>query len=201
MAEPSTHERQVRVLVQGGMGSGKSTVAKVFARLGAIVIEADSIGREILDPGGRAFDDVANRWPQAVRDGVIDRKALAAVVFTDLDQLLELEAITHPLIEAEILARVAAASPAPVVVEVALAKMLLADGWVRVVVDTDEKERVRRAVARGFDERDTRARVRVQPDRTEWLAQADHVINNCGSIAELESAAAAIWGLIVATSA
>jgi dephospho-CoA kinase len=200
MAGTSTGERRIKVLVLGGIGSGKSTVARVFASLGATVIEADRIGHQVLEPDGAAYGEVAERWP-AVADGSrIDRAALARIVFTDVDQLRELEAITHPLIRGEILRRVEAVSPVPVVVELPLLAMELGEGWVRVVVDAPSRERILRSVARGMDERDVVARVDAQPERNEWLARADHIIINGGTLEELEAAAVDVWETISANA-
>ncbi len=189
------------MLVVGGIGSGKSTVAGMFGNLGAVVIEADAIGHQVLEPGGLASAAVKRRWPEAARSGAIDRRALAAIVFTDADQLLELEAITHPLIRAEIIGRAAAAAPGPVVVEMPLVRMALGSGWVRVFVDADLDTRLLRAVERGFDEHDARARAAAQPDRVEWLAQADHVLYNGGTLDELEADATALWQEIAGSRA
>ena len=199
MAELRTHQSQARILVLGGIASGKSTVAKVFSGLGAAVVEADAIGRQILDPGGSAFEDVTERWPHTLRNGAIDRDALALSVFNDVAQLRELEAITHPIIREKILGCVAEIGSRPVVVELPLLIELLGIGWTRVVVDADEETRAYRRKMCGFDSRDTRARISAQPAREDWLAAADYVITNSGSIVELERAATALWEQIMAT--
>ena len=85
---------QARVVLCGGIGSGKSTVGTLLAARGAFVIDADEVGHRVLEPGGRAFDPVAGRWPSVVVDNAIDRGALGRIVFDDAAQLAELEAIT-----------------------------------------------------------------------------------------------------------
>jgi dephospho-CoA kinase len=183
----------LRVMVTGGIGSGKSTVLQVLEELGAVIIEADRIGRELLEPGGAAHARVAARWPQAVVDGRIERGRLAAIVFSDPEQLAELEAISHPLIAAEIRARVAAAGDRDVVVEVPLASDLAGPGWIKIVVDAPREARLRRAVRRGMGSADVAGRMNAQPDRATWLAGADVVIDNRGSIEELESRVRGLW--------
>lgn len=170
-------------MLGGGIGAGKGVVARLFADLGFIVISADEAGHAVLEPGGGAYAAVAERWPSVVVDGRIDRSRLAGIVFVDLDQLSELEGLTHPAIMDSINRR-AAEDPGPVVVEVPVL-LPLEDGWHRVFVDADEAVRVGRAVARGDREDDVRRRVAAQADRETWLAWADDVIENNGSIEEL----------------
>ena len=87
MTDSSIHGPPVRLVISGGIGSGKSTVAARLRELGAAVIEADVIGHEVLEVGGAAHDAVAQRWPTVVTDGLIDRSALAEIVFADMAQL------------------------------------------------------------------------------------------------------------------
>jgi dephospho-CoA kinase len=181
------------VIVTGGIGSGKSVVLRVLRELGAVVIEADRIGREILEPGGAAYAAVVTRWPDVVVDGVIDRGRLAAIVFSDPDQLDELEAISHPLIAAEIAARVATVGDRDVVLELPIMSGLAGPGWYRIVIDAPRVTRLRRATERGMDARDVTRRMETQPSRREWLAAADAVIENRGSIAELEDRVCELW--------
>ena len=189
----------VRVLVIGGIGSGKTRVAHVFGDLGALVIEADVVGHEVLEPAGAAYADVAAHWPQVLAEGRIDRSALAAIVFSDVGQLGVLESITHPHIRDVILARAAAAAPDPVVVEFPLGTAMFDETWVRVLVDADEATRVGRAVDRGSDEDDVRARISAQPGREEWLASADYVIVNDGTVEDLEANARDVWERILSS--
>ena len=196
MSPPSTERQPLRLVVSGGIGSGKSTVTARLRDLGAVVIEADLLGHEVLEPGGAAFSAVAARWPSVVADGVIDRSALAEIVFADLDQLQELEALTHPAIGAEIRRRLDVAASLPVVLELPLVSDLAGTGWIRVVVDADEETRVDRSVARGNDEEDVRRRVAAQPPAEEWRDSADHVIQNDGTRAELMKAVDELWALL-----
>ncbi|MFQ5554030.1 MAG: dephospho-CoA kinase [Acidimicrobiia bacterium] len=189
---------QLRILVLGGIGSGKTTVTGMFGARGAVVISADEVGHEILAPGGSAHDEVGRRWPMTVIEGRIDRRALAAVVFPDQEQLRELEGMTHPHIRDAILERAAAADPRPVVVELPLIKPLFGPEWVRVLVEAGSAVRLERVTERGGDPGDTRARMAVQPGRAEWRAIADHVIVNDAGLAELRVAADAVWDEVAA---
>ena len=196
MSPPSTERQPLRIVVSGGIGSGKSSVSARLRDLGAILIEADLLGHEVLEPGGAAFAAVVARWPSVLVDDAISRSALAEIVFADLDQLQELEALTHPAIGAEIRRRFDAAASAPVVLELPLVSDLAGTGWIRVVVDADEETRVDRSVSRGNDEEDVRRRVAAQPPAEEWRRSADHVIQNDGTRAELVKAVDELWALL-----
>jgi len=165
----------------------------MFAALGAVVVEADRIGREILEPDGAAYERVAARWPEAIEAGRINRAKLAAIVFSDAEQLVELEAIAHPLIAEEIAARVAAAGDRDVVVELPLDSELAGPGWTQVVVDAPRATRLERAVKRGMSAGDVGARMAAQPGRDAWIEGADYVLDNEGDIAELEVQVRELW--------
>ena len=192
MNQPSTSPLPDRIVVAGGLGSGKSAVADLLAAKGATTIEADQIGHEILKPGGAAFAAVAARWPVVVVDGAIDRQRLASIVFTDLEQLEELEAITHPAIGAEIARRAHAALESPVVVELPVPAIDAPD-WTWIVVVAEPSVRVQRAVARGMDEDDARRRIASQLTESEWRRRATHVIVNNGTLEELRAEVDALW--------
>lgn len=177
----------------GGIGSGKSTVAALLRSRGARVIDADELGHQVLAPDGEAFAAVAARWPEVVEDGAVDRAALGAVVFADPDQLRELEALTHPAIAARIAAAVAGTTADVVVVELPVLRDLTGGGWPRVVVDAPDEVRVARAVRRGLDEASVRRRMAVQPSRAEWLAVADHVVDNSGDLDHLAEQVVLLW--------
>lgn len=180
-------------MVSGGMGSGKSTVCRMMGELGAVVIEADAVGHEVLEPGGAAFAAVANRWPEVVVEGRIDRALLAAVVFADGEALAELERITHPAIGVRIASLVAEAGDRDVVVELPLTVDLLGPEWFRVVVDAAPGVRVRRAEAAGWAAEDVARRMAAQPGREEWLAGADAVLVNDGDLAALRARVEELW--------
>ena len=175
-----------RWVLSGGIGSGKSSVRDLLGEHGFESIDADGIGHQVLEPDGAAFDEVTSRWPDTVVDGQIDRKALGRVVFNDSSQLHALESITHPYIFGTIRGLVNQ-NDGPVVVEIPLLQHGLGDEWRRVIVDCDEEVRLRRLLDRGMSEDDARSRMAAQPSRSQWLAIADLVIPNIGSLEELSS--------------
>jgi dephospho-CoA kinase len=185
-----------RVLLGGGIGSGKSTAAAILADLGAEIISADAAGHRALLPGGGAHDAVAERWPGVVTEGRIDRPALGEIVFSDPEALAALEAITHPVIRADIEQRVAASGAAVVIVETALPREFLGPGWCWVVVDAPEAIRIERLRARGMGDDDIGRRISLQPGRREWLLRADLVICNAGDRDALAGECRRVWALL-----
>lgn len=183
----------LRILLAGGIGSGKTAIASLLAEQGALIIDADRLGHSVLEPGGEAFDAVTDRWPQVVVDGRIDRARLASIVFGNADALADLERISHPAIVARIRALVEASGTAPVVVEVPVIIAIGDDAWVRVFVDAPSDLRVERVTARGGDPADTRRRMEAQPSRAEWLTWADRVLVNAGSKEDLTDAVNDLW--------
>lgn len=168
---------------------------------GAVLIDADQIVRDLQQPGQPVFDAIVRRWGSAVlaADGTLDRAAVASVVFNDADELDALNAIVHPAVGTEMVKRRAAAaeeSPdAVVVLDIPL--LVRPDGEPIaeryrnlsgiIVVDADPEIAIQRLVAqRGLSEEDARARISRQADRESRLAVADFVINNGGSLEELE---------------
>ncbi len=183
--------RQLRIVVSGGIGSGKSTVLSILARLGFAVIEADRVGHQVIEPDGPAYSAVVEEWPAVVVDGRIDRARLAAIVFTHHDQLARLEELTHPHIREAVAAQVAAAAGADVAVELPLATDLLGPGWIRLLVTAPESIRIARKTAAGMAEQDVINRMNSQPAPAEWWAAADVIVENSGSPEELEHEVAA----------
>lgn len=177
-----------RWVLSGGLASGKSKVREFLADAGIMTIDADAIGHRVLRPDGPAFSQVTRRWPEVVQNGVIDRRALAAVVFNDVEELAMLESITHPHIFDTIRDQVEGID-APVVVEVPLIAHGLGDEWRRMVVDASDSMRLERAVARGTPREDALARLSVQPTRAQWLASAHLVVPNHTTLEDLRSTA------------
>ena len=200
-----TYSRDVlRIGLTGGIGSGKSTVAAMLADLGAIVIDADAIAREIVEPGEPALAALVTEFgPRILReDGSLNRGELAALAFSDPAGTARLNAIMHPRIRQESERRLADASDAPAVVyDMPLlfetGQQALVDSV--IVVDVPEELQVARAVGvRGLDEADVRRRMAVQIDRDERLAGADIVIDNSGTIDETRTQVARAWTLVTA---
>lgn len=189
----------LRIGLTGGIGSGKSSVARLFAERGAVIVDADAIARAVVAPGTRGLAAVAERFGADVlgADGALDRAALAGVVFGDAAALAALEGITHPLIWAEA-ARQFAAVPAdgivvhemPLLVE----KVMSAEYHLVIVVLTDTELRVRRLVEhRGLDESDARRRIAAQVDDDARRAAADVLLDNNGTPAALAAQAGTLW--------
>ena len=190
----------MKVALTGGIGSGKSTVAGFLAERGAVVVDADAIAREIVEPGQPALEEIVKSFGARVLrpDGRLDRGALAQIVFADPQALARLNAITHPRI-ATLSAQRLDAVPADAVVVYDMP--LLAEqgpaalqGWdAIVVVDAPEDLRVSRLVARGLSADDAQARVQAQASREARLAIATHVLDNSGSESGLRAQVDALW--------
>ncbi|HUP73804.1 MAG TPA: dephospho-CoA kinase [Acidimicrobiales bacterium] len=183
----------------GGIGSGKSTVAAMLGALGAFVVDCDGLGRQVIEPHGRAYARVVERFgPGIVReDGQIDRGALAAIVFRDEDQLAALNAISHPAIDAEIAERIADA-PTDQLVVLDMAVLVETDLGAGqydtvVVVETPLEVRLARLAQRGMTEDDARARIASQATDDQRRAVADYVIDNGGDIDDLRDEVATLW--------
>ena len=188
-----------RALLSGGIGSGKSAAAALFGDRGAVVISADHAGHRVLDPGGPAEEEVAERWPEAVVDGRIDRRALGRIVFSEPGNLADLESITHPAISRLILAEVDAAGAVPLIlVEMALPLDFLGVGWLRVVVDAPEEQRIFRLRLRGMEPEEIASRMAAQPNRDEWLVMADYVIDNSEDLEHLQDECGRVWRVLTA---
>jgi len=189
----------LRVGLTGGIGSGKSTVARRLEELGATVVDADQIAREVVEPGTPALRAIAERFGAAVLlpDGTLDRPGLGRIVFSDKDALADLEAITHPAIWELTATRMASARrrgiavhDMPLIVE----KELSADYHLVVLVDTPAEERLRRLVElRGMDEKDARARIAAQASDEQRYAAADVILPNTGTQEELVQAVDRLW--------
>ncbi len=188
----------------GGIGSGKSTVAALLAARGAVVVDADQLARDVVAVGTPGYEAVVGRFgPEVVgHDGSLDRRAVAGVVFEDPEALADLNAIVHPAVRATIAERVAAleGTDAIVILEIPL---LVESGRsygasTVIVVDCPEEVALRRLVeGRGMDEQDARRRMAAQVSRAQRLAAADVVIDNSGSLADLERQVDELWAGLV----
>ncbi|MEV4798981.1 dephospho-CoA kinase [Nonomuraea sp. NPDC049421] len=189
----------LKIGLTGGIGSGKSEVSKRLSARGAMVIDADLIAREVVEPGTPGLARVAETFGGGVLrpDGSLDREKLGSIVFTDSEKLAALNAIVHPLVGERVaeLQRGAGADAimvydVPLLVENNLAPMY----DVVIVVDAPDELRIRRlAEHRGMAEADARARIAAQASRDERLAAADIVIPNDGSLEELDARVAEVW--------
>ncbi|KAE8765423.1 dephospho-CoA kinase [Georgenia thermotolerans] len=183
----------------GGIGSGKSTVSAELARLGAVVIDADRIARDVVAPGTPGLAAVVDAFGADVlaADGSLDRPALGRRVFADPEALRRLGEITHPLIKAETARREAAAPPDAIVVHDVplIVENRLADAYdLVVVVGAREEVRLERLVRdRGMTPEDARARIRAQATDAERRAVADVWLDNSGTVEDLLAAVDAVW--------
>ena len=182
----------------GGIGAGKSTVARMLADRGAIVIDADAIAREVVEPGMPTLAKLVERFGAQILqpDGSLDRPALAAVAFVDDATRKELEAITHPAIGEEFLRRVAEAPPGAVVIHDVPLLVESKRGFeyaAVIVVEAPTETRLDRLEARGIPRDDARRRIGLQASDQDRRKVATWVVDNAGVIDDLEKQIAEIW--------
>ncbi|MCB9114191.1 MAG: dephospho-CoA kinase [Caldilinea sp.] len=196
--------RPLTIGLTGNIATGKSTVLTYLQDRGAAVLDADKLAHAAMAPDGPAYDAVVAAFGTAIvgPGGVIDRKALGAIVFADAAQLARLEAIVHPAVF--VLAQQALdATDAPVVVIEAI-KLLESGRLLRLcdeiwVVVADEATQIRRLMeSRGMDEAEARRRMAAQSSQAEKVKRAHRVIDNSGSPAELYAQLDAIWNELAA---
>jgi len=189
----------ITVGLTGGIGSGKSTVAELLRARGALVIDADRLAREVVEPGTPGLAAVVARFGEGVlrADGSLDRAALGRIVFADEGARRDLEAIVHPAVRSRAAELSAQAGPGDVVVH--MIPLLVETGQqdafdLVVVVDVDPDTQLGRIRDRdGLDAAQATARVRAQASRAERLAAADVVVDNSGSLADLAAQVAVLW--------
>ena len=188
----------LRIGLTGGIGSGKSTVSRLLAGHGAVIVDADVIAREVVEPGTPGLAAVVEAFGPGMlsAEGSLDRPALAAVVFGDPAARRRLDAIVHPLVRARA-AEVAAAAP-PDAVVVHDVPLLVETGQAAtydlvVVVQADLDTRVARLVQRGLTGEDARARMAAQATDEQRRAVADVVLDNSGTPEELARQVDRLW--------
>lgn len=189
----------LRVGLTGGIGSGKSSVAARLAGLGAVVIDADRIAREVVEPGMPSLTAIRERFGPSVvsDDGILDRAGLGRIVFGDRAALRDLEAITHPAIWARTAELFAAAPDDAIVVHdmpLLVEAGMTGEYHLVLAVLTDTETRVQRLVEhRGIPEDDARQRIAAQADDDARRAAADVLLDNNGSPEDLATAVDALW--------
>jgi dephospho-CoA kinase len=192
----------VRVALSGGVGSGKSTVAKLLEKHGAVIIDADAIAREVVEPGTSGYDAVVSRFgADVVAGGRLDRAALAKIVFNDPDALADLNAIVHPLVGERVAELAASARPDAVVVYDVplLAEKGTREGFDAVImVLAGPERRLERLELRGMDRSDAEARMAAQASDDQRRTMADEIITNDGTPEELAAVVAQLWDRLVA---
>ncbi|MGA2208892.1 MAG: dephospho-CoA kinase [Acidimicrobiales bacterium] len=184
----------IAVGLTGGIGSGKSTVAGLLVERGAVLVDADRLAREVVEPGTDGLARVVERFGRDVLlgDGNLDRAKVASIVFADEAALKDLNAIVHPAVGILMAERITALEPTDKIVVLDIP--LLVEGGARdrfpvagiLVVDAPVELAVDRLVAsRGMDRADAERRVAAQASRAQRLASADFVILNVGTLPEL----------------
>ncbi len=183
----------------GGIGAGKSAVAARLAELGAVVIDADRLAREVVEPGTEGLAQIVAEFGPDVlgADGALDRPALGRIVFGDAERRRTLESIIHPRVRARTGEMYAAAPPDSVVVNDVplLVEAGLASGYELVIVVLAGAEtRLRRLVGlRGMSEDEARGRIAAQATDDQRRAVADIVIDNDGTLADLIAQVDEVW--------
>lgn len=181
----------------GGIGAGKSTVANMFAQLGALVVDADQLARDVIQPGTSGFDAVIDEFSAKIlSDGDIDRKKLGKIVFKDAAKRKALEAIIHPRVQEALAQKIKALSPGDILVyEIPLLVETGAAGKFDyiITVEADIENRLDRLFERGMDEDEAERRIAAQASQAEREVVANQVIINDGDRADLFAEVARIW--------
>ncbi|MFD5791894.1 dephospho-CoA kinase [Streptomyces sp. NPDC127037] len=189
----------LKVGLTGGIGAGKSEVSRLLVGHGAVLVDADRIAREVVEPGTPGLAAVVEEFGPGILtpEGTLDRPALGAIVFADPDRLAALNVIVHPLVRDRSAELEKAAGPDSVVVHDV--PLLTENGLAPlydlvVVVDAAPETQLDRLVRlRGMTEADARARMAAQATREQRRAVADLVIDNDGPVEELEAQVRTVW--------
>ena len=192
----------IRIALTGGIASGKSMVADEFARLGAVIVDADLLAREVVAPRSPGLERIVQRFGAGMlnEDGTLDRARLGDLVFVDDDARADLNAIVHPLVRERSEELFAAAPPGSVVIEVI--PLLVETGLHQafdhvIVVDAPTEVQVRRLMQRsGLTADQARTRVRIQANREDRIAAADWVIDNSGDQASTVRQVEDLWPVL-----
>ena len=192
----------VYIGLTGGIGSGKSTAAKFFADLGAIVIDADEQARAALGQGSPLLADIEFQFgPGLVSDGVLDRQALASTVFADEEKRVQLEQLVHPEvarrvrdIRAELPDGAVVIYDVPLLVEKSMESQFDAV----IVVHSPAESRLERLEHRGVTREDAKARMSHQASDEQRSAVATYVVDNSGDLEDLRRQCEQVWSAISA---
>ncbi len=189
----------LRIGLTGGIGAGKSTVARAFAECGGVIVDGDVIAREVVQPGTEGLTALVEHFGDGILlpDGALNRPALAAIAFSDEGNRLKLNGIVHPLVAHRRSELIAAAvedavivEDIPLLVESQMAPMFP----LVVIVHADPEVRVRRLIEyRGFSEDDAKARIAAQATEQQRRRVADVWLDNAGSEGELTERARELW--------
>ena len=185
----------------GGIGTGKSEVARLLQSLGAAVISADEVGHEAYAPNSESWHEVVDTFGKEILQpsGEIDRQKLGAVVFSDPQQLEKLNAIMHPRMAGMVADRIQVLRDQGVSTVVVEAALLFEAGWDSLVdevwtTDSSVESVVERLQVRnGMDEKEAHRRIDSQMDRAERIERSDLVVDNSGDVSALEQTVSALW--------
>jgi len=186
----------------GNIASGKSTVARMFSNLGARIIDADRIAREVVEPGKPAWNDIVKEFGDEVLspDGTVNRKKLGETVFNDEQKRKLLNEITHPRIISRIRELVDTYRKEGVSVVIIEAALIVEKGGLRdliqglIVVTTDEETQIKRLTERsGLTTDEALSRIKSQMSASEKVKHADYVIRNTGSLEQCEANVNSVW--------
>jgi dephospho-CoA kinase len=193
-------DRPTRAIIglTGNIGTGKSTVARMLAKLGADAIDADKVAHQVIRAGTPGHAAVVEAFgPEVLApDGEIDRKRLGARVFADPTALARLEAIVHPAVIEAVARRIGDSTADVVVVEaIKLIEAGMADAYDSIWVTTCRQEQQLQRIMdeRGLNRAEAEQRVQAQPPQEEKIARADVVIDNSGSLSETQRQVQAAW--------
>lgn len=187
----------ISIALTGGIGSGKSLVADLFAEFGAICIDSDQLAREVIERGKPGFDEVVARFgDEILSDGEIDRGKLAAIIFQDSKARSDLEEIVHPKIR-EMAARITSRAGEDAVVINEIPLLFETQGQSRfdlvITVESKDENRKSRLLSRGLKGYEIDRRIAAQASRAERVSIADIVIENDGDMESLEKEVLRIW--------
>ena len=190
----------------GGIGAGKSAVAKLLERRGATILDTDAIAREVVEPPSPVLDRIAHEFGTSVigAGGALDREALARIVFADDRKRARLNEITHPEILKRVLARIGGYPSSAIVVVVV--PLLFESGFDRncqavVAVTAPEPARIARVMKRdGMRESDVRARMRVQVPESDYEGKATWIVRNDADETALKAAVDRLWSELAKAS-
>ena len=181
----------------GGIGAGKSTVANMFAQLGALTIDADQLARQAIEKGSPGFDEVISTFGEDIlSEGEIDRQRLGSIVFRDSNKRKELESIIHPRVQEALAQKIKSLSPGDILIyEIPLLVETGAAGKFDciITVESDIENRLDRLFERGLEEDEAQRRIAAQASQSERESVADYVVVNDGERADLFADVARVW--------
>jgi dephospho-CoA kinase len=190
----------LRAGLTGGIASGKSTVARMFAALGCVTIDADQIVTQLYQPGRAGHQALVRTYGESILapDGTIDRRKLADLALATDADAKKLNALIHPLVIAEQARLIAAEEVAGDRIVIVEATLLIESGGKSrfdriIVVDTDPETQIARAVARGMTRAEAERRIARQMPREERLRYADYVIDSSGAMSGTEAATVRVY--------